>query len=251
MVTKKNSQQKRISFRAIAKLTRSVSAAAIFIFIICYIMGAFVHIGSNFMGYLKVAIVNAFLFLTFATIRKILTSKQKKKKTKKKVSFFYKYSFPIVFVSFFIAGFVEYYIINHQNLYWIIFSLLIFAVSLSVYEFWLQIKLIWHGYAYHRETTLSQFLYLYSTTVFSFAFLYTILNSVSEQALFQINHPTDPFFDFLYLSVITVSTLGYGDIVPVTTLAKLLVMLQTIVGYLFLYIFLGLVISWLGTREKK
>jgi hypothetical protein len=251
MVLKKNNFLKKISFQTITKWTRSVSAAAIFIFIVCYVMGAFLHAGGSFKGYLKVAIVNAFLFLTFATIRKFFTSKQKKKKTKKKVSFFYKYSFPIIFVSFFIAGMVEYYIINHQNLYWIIFPFLIFAVSLSVYEFWLQIKLIWHGHAYHRETTLSQFLYLYSTTVFSFAFLYTILNSVSEKVLFQINHPTDPFFDFLYLSVITVSTLGYGDIVPVTTLAKFLVMLQTIVGYLFLYIFLGLVISWLGKREKK
>ena len=250
MVNKKSNFLKEISFQSIAKWTRSVSAAAIFIFIICYIMGAFLHAGGSFEGYLKVALVNAFLFLAFATMRKIFTSKQKKKKTKKKASFFYKYSFPIVFVSFFIAGFVEYYIINHQNLYWIIFPLLIFAVSLSVYEFWLQVKLIWNGEAYNRETTLIQFLYLYATTVFSFAFLYTILQTVNKN-MFHNNYPSDAFFDSLYLSIITVSTLGYGDIVPATTLAKFLVMVQTIVGYLFLYIFLGLVVSWLGTREKK
>ncbi|MBC8186362.1 two pore domain potassium channel family protein [candidate division KSB1 bacterium] len=251
MVTKKSSMLQNISFQNFAKWTRLVSAVAIFIFIICYIMGAFLHTGGSFSGYLKVGIVNAVLFLFFVLIRKIFSSKKKaKKKIKKKTSVFYKFSFPIVFVLFFIAGMVEYYIINHQNLYWIILPLLVLAVSLSVYEFWLQIKLIWHGETYHRETTLVQFLYLYATTVFSFAFLYTILDSVYGN-MFHINYPSDIFFDFLYLSVITVSTLGYGDIVPTTTLAKFLIMIQTIVGYLFLYIFLGLVISWLGTKERK
>jgi hypothetical protein len=47
-----------------------------------------------------------------------------------------------------------------------------------------------------------------------------------------------------------VSTLGYGDILPMTALAKVLVMLQTIIGYVFLSVLLGLMISWLGSRKK-
>ncbi len=68
---------------------------------------------------------------------------------------------------------------------------------------------------------------------------------------FHISNPTRELYDFLYFSIVTVSTLGYGDIVPVRLESKLLIMIQTVIGYLFLSLLLGLMINWLGMRGKE
>jgi hypothetical protein len=45
-------------------------------------------------------------------------------------------------------------------------------------------------------------------------------------------------FDFFYFSVITICTLGYGDIVPASTLARLTVTVEILTGVSFLLFFL-------------
>jgi hypothetical protein len=238
--TKKIEIPKETTFQHIARWERNISSVAIFIFMICYVLGKFFRFGQSTIGYLKVAAVNAVLLTIICAIIFFLHQKKSGVNVGRLILFF---------AVFFIAAYAEYYIINHQKLYWIILAVLIAALSLSVLEFWIQLKSIWFGTVQSREKTLIQFIYLYATTVFSFAFMYTILG-LNRELFFYNAYPSDPFFDYLYLSIITVSTLGYGDIIPQTALAKFLVMIQTIVGYLFLYIFLGLVVSWLGTREK-
>ena len=241
--SKKSQPNKETPFQRLARWLRNISITAIFIFMICYVLGAFLHFGLDASSYLQVAVVNAVLLTGVVAIVKILRRKKGVVSAVRLVT-----KLLILFAVIFTAGYAEYYVINHQNLYWIILALLAAAMALSVFEFWTQLKTIWRGKVQSREKTLVQFIYLYVTTMFAFAFLYTILNS--GQQMFSITYPFDDFFDFLYLSIITVSTLGYGDIIPITPLAKFLVMIQTIVGYLFLSILLGLMVSWLGTREK-
>jgi len=242
--TKKSQIPKETIFQRLAGLMRLLSAMMIVIFIICYIEGASRQFGTSILGYVKAAAVTAALLTVIAAIREIIRMRKEKTGIGRLMV-----KLPMLFVAFYIAGYMEYYVMLHRKLYWIVLAILIVAVTLSVYEFWIQLKTMWRGNVHSREKTLVQFIYLYTTTIFSFTFLYTILYKPGFE-FFEITYPSDPFFDFLYLSIITVSTLGYGDIIPQTALAKFLVMLQTIIGYLFLYIFLGLVVSWLGTREK-
>lgn len=42
------------------------------------------------------------------------------------------------------------------------------------------------------------------------------------------------FFEYLYMSTITFSSVGYGDIVPMTVLAKLIVMLEVALRFFVL-----------------
>ena len=48
-------------------------------------------------------------------------------------------------------------------------------------------------------------------------------------------------FSFLYYSFVTLTTLGYGDIFPVTTAAKACAILEAVIGQLYLVI----TIAWL------
>ena len=53
--------------------------------------------------------------------------------------------------------------------------------------------------------------------------------------------------EFNYFSFVTMTTLGYGDITPVTDLARALVIFQTIMGQIFLVVVVARVVSLLGT----
>lgn len=51
------------------------------------------------------------------------------------------------------------------------------------------------------------------------------------------------FFDFIYFSFMTVTTVGYGDIVPVHPIAKSLVIFLSVAGQLYLTVIMGLIIG--------
>jgi uncharacterized membrane protein len=53
--------------------------------------------------------------------------------------------------------------------------------------------------------------------------------------------------EFNYFSFVTMTTLGYGDITPVTDLARAVVVFQTIMGQIFLVVVVARVVSLLGT----
>jgi hypothetical protein len=71
----------------------------------------------------------------------------------------------------------------------------------------------------------------YVEVVFSFAVLYTCGN--------YLNKPLVSRIDAIYFSVITSSSIGYGDFHPVTTFGKILVSLQALLFLFFVVLFLN------------
>ena len=60
------------------------------------------------------------------------------------------------------------------------------------------------------------------------------------------------FHDYLYFSFVTLTTLGYGDITPVSALAKSLTVVIAISGQLYLTILIALLVGkYLSNPEKK
>jgi voltage-gated potassium channel Kch len=56
---------------------------------------------------------------------------------------------------------------------------------------------------------------------------------VAFAILFQLTQTNaKSFWDPLYFSFVTFTTLGYGDIVPISGIAKLLVILESFAGYI-------------------
>ena len=86
---------------------------------------------------------------------------------------------------------------------------------------------------------------------FLVAFLFGIIYaSAPDSFVFHYGAPDPPDMPFLtpfYFSIVTLTTLGFGDVTPMTNLAQLVVMAEVILGY----IGLGLLISILANKVAR
>ena len=83
--------------------------------------------------------------------------------------------------------------------------------------------------SYKRSMLLLFFNYL--EMVFAFAVLYTCDN--------YLNKPFHHWFDSIYFSTVTSSTIGFGDYYPVKTFGKFLVSMQSLLVLLYVVLFLN------------
>jgi len=56
--------------------------------------------------------------------------------------------------------------------------------------------------------------------------------------------------ELLYLSVVTLSTLGYGDVLPVTAQARMLAAIEAIIGQLYLAVLIARLVGIEATRPR-
>lgn len=90
--------------------------------------------------------------------------------------------------------------------------------------------------------------WLYSAFSFSIVYLHM---SITEKppADFIISHPSDnQFADIFYFNIVTMATVGYGDIVPISATAKILTILEILISIFILSSILQLV--W-GRFQKE
>ena len=83
--------------------------------------------------------------------------------------------------------------------------------------------------SYKRSMLLLFFNYL--EIVFGFAVLYSTGN--------YLNQPINHWFDAVYFSMVTSSTIGFGHLYPVQTFGKALVMTQSLLVLMFVVLFLN------------
>lgn len=87
----------------------------------------------------------------------------------------------------------------------------------------------------------------YITLAISFGLVYTIISFFSDDITFNNIPKTLEEFEFyfrhIYFSFITITTIGYGDIYPLTTIGQFLVMIEVITGMILTNVILGLVIG--------
>ena len=87
----------------------------------------------------------------------------------------------------------------------------------------------------------------YITLAISFGLVHTIISFFSDDIAFNNIPKTLEEFEFyfrhIYFSFITITTIGYGDIYPLTTIGQFLVMIEVITGMILTNVILGLVIG--------
>lgn len=68
---------------------------------------------------------------------------------------------------------------------------------------------------------------------------YDLLDGLYSAKYGKSDNVNGKFFRMLYLSMVTISTLGYGDIVPINTGARLLIGLESILGIVIMGLFIN------------
>jgi len=95
---------------------------------------------------------------------------------------------------------------------------------------------------------------MYAMLAFVFAYLYSIIEYFAPGS-FYINASNNPdgnftWFEMLYFSFTCLTSVGFGEITPVTDHARSLVMIQQLVGVLYLAIVISRLISMHSRRMK-
>jgi hypothetical protein len=88
----------------------------------------------------------------------------------------------------------------------------------------------------------------YTQLALGFSFLYAGASALTEGAFFN-DGIVGEASDFMYFSVVTVTTLGYGDLTPATEAGRSLVILETLLGQIFLIVLVAFLVGMLGKKR--
>ena len=105
----------------------------------------------------------------------------------------------------------------------------------------------------HRTVTLGTLagaVCLYLLIGVFFAYLYAVLNDTTSTAFF-VQVPDPNAGDFLYFSFVTLTTLGFGDLSPATSLGRTLTVSEALAGQLYLVSTVALLVGNLGRSRQE
>ena len=81
------------------------------------------------------------------------------------------------------------------------------------------------------------------------ALLYSIVGTLDPQAFSHSGDTIDLFDSIFYFSFTTLTTLGYGDITPISDLARTLANLEAVVGTMYPAIYIARLVSLYTAQE--
>lgn len=93
----------------------------------------------------------------------------------------------------------------------------------------------------------------YTGVIISYATIYNALQKLFHGEAFSVANPSPfPYFDLLYYSLVTITTVGYGDIHPVIWVSRAFVVSQILVGVGFVFLLFTMLISlYIDIQRKK
>lgn len=106
----------------------------------------------------------------------------------------------------------------------------------------------------HETITMATLLaalcvYVLIGLVFTELFVAAAVFKPAEPFLAQVVHPSRS--DLVYLSYVTLTTVGFGDLTPKTDIARTLVITEALVGQIFLVTAVARVVSLFGTQRRQ
>jgi voltage-gated potassium channel len=89
--------------------------------------------------------------------------------------------------------------------------------------------------------------------VIVFAGIYRVLDKLSTASHFSVHGQVRDitYAESLYFSIVTVATVGYGDITPVTDIARFVAAIEVVMGVLLLLFGFSEIMSYMRERRGK
>ncbi len=135
-------------------------------------------------------------------------------------------------------------------------AVVVFAVSPGVSAFLIDTGLLFEEF-FDRISQLAAaafaFLTFYSLIVIVFAGIYRVLDKLSTASHFRIHGEVRDitYAESLYFSIVTMATVGYGDITPTTDLARLVAAIEVVLGVLLLLFGFSEIMSYMRERRGR
>jgi drug/metabolite transporter (DMT)-like permease len=102
----------------------------------------------------------------------------------------------------------------------------------------------------HREVTMRTLAGAISTYLLipvAFQFVFLFVDGLLPNGFFGRQQPPT---SFMYFSLTTVTTVGYGDLAPASNIGRLLATVEALIGQVFLVTFVALLVGLLGERWR-
>lgn len=94
---------------------------------------------------------------------------------------------------------------------------------------------------------------VYLLLALTWGFGYSLLAAAQPGAFVLPEEPAGSIerFTFLYFSLVTITTLGYGDIVPVTPFARMLACLEAMLGQIYLVVIIARLVGLQVSQQSR
>jgi hypothetical protein len=102
--------------------------------------------------------------------------------------------------------------------------------------------------AYLYPSDVRIILRYFGGSILFYTCLFTAMQLDNKEFL-SIGHPSSMFVDIFYFNVVTFTTLGYGDVVPITAMAKLLVALENLTSFFLVGLGIGCIAKGIHPRK--
>ena len=118
-------------------------------------------------------------------------------------------------------------------------------------------KILDYVFKQHKITgdIISVIVVIYLLLAYSWALIFQSIEIVQPGSFYIPESYQQDRFSFLYFSLITITTIGYGDIIPVSNLAKACAVLNGLIGQIYLVVvvatLVGMRISQARPSDKK
>ena len=98
---------------------------------------------------------------------------------------------------------------------------------------------------------ISNAIAIYFLIGIAFGFLYSFIEQIHPGAFcFEASNTNDISGDMIYFSIITLTTAGYGEILPVYKITKVLAMMEASLGVLYIAIMIGKLVGIRPSQKK-
>ena len=159
----------------------------------------------------------------------------------------------LIVVSF-LAGFLSIYITVSGLGTYAVSLLIIYIAYLNVKDFARRLTGLLEPDTLATPADLSEFGNFFTNLLITFVVINLSLNSLHDSLTlpeaFNFGHGLNAIVNALYFSVITMTTVGYGDIIPHTAIARVIVALECLTSYLMLGIMIGIITRGITFTKK-